>query len=185
MMKRFLVSALVIWSVATPVLADDFTDSLQLALEAYEDGDVATAQDELAYATQLLLEMQGADFTQYLPEALDGWTREIGDDQSGALAMFGGGVLAKADYSNGQDSVEVQLMADNALATSMVGMLGSAVTMAMMGKVVRINRKTFLQQDDDIQGVLGKVFISVTGSASLVDKIAYAEAMDFDALEDY
>lgn len=184
-MRILTAAAIAACLISTPVLADEFTETLDLAMEAYEDGDIAGAKDELDYAALLLQEMQGADFTRLLPKALDGWTMEVAEDDSAAMAMFGGGVMATAEYSNGDVSIEIQLMADNPLASSMVTMLGNTATMGMMGKVIRVKREKFLNQDDDIQGVIGKVFIQITGSASVDEKIEFLEAVDFELLEDY
>ncbi len=185
-MRFFLAASLAASLVVTPVLADEFTDTLALVLEAYEAGDINDAKDELAYATQLLQEMQGADFMQFLPEPLDGWTRELGDgSDNAAMVMFGGGVMAMATYSNGSDSFEISIIADNSLVASMGMMLGNAATMAMMGKIVRVGREKFVSSDGEIQGLIGGVLLQASGSASEDDIIAHLEKIDFDALEDY
>lgn len=186
-MKRFLISGLIAGLMVTPALADDFTETIDLVLEAYESGDIAGAKDELDYAGQLLQAMKGSSFQAFLPEALDGWNREITDDNgdAAAMAMFGGGVLASADYTKGDDTVSIQLMADNAMVSSLGGMLGNTAMMGMLGKVVRIKRKSFVDQDGEIQGMIGDVLIQVSGNASKDDKIAYIELLDFKALDDY
>lgn len=185
-MRLVLAATTAIGLFSTPVLADDFTETIDLALEAYADGDIDTAKEELDFAAQLLQEMQGENFKTFLPEPMDGWTREDGDnDDAAAMAMFGGGVMANAQYSNGDDYIEIQLMSGNAMVSSFAGMFGNTATMAMMGNLVRVNREKFVDQDGDIQGMVGNVLVSASGSASEEDKIAYLEMIDFEALEDY
>ena len=70
--------------------ADDVTDTIQSALDAYNEGDIAYATEELNFALQLLKEMRAGDLMSFLPEALDGWTREIDGDAAMALGMMGG-----------------------------------------------------------------------------------------------
>ena len=54
------------------------------------------------------------------------------------------------------------------------------------GKPIRIQRTEFTQAEQDLQGVVdGKVLISVGGNASVEDKTAYLEAMDFKALAEF
>ena len=54
------------------------------------------------------------------------------------------------------------------------------------GKPIRIQRTEFTENDGDLQGVVdGKVMVSVGGNASVEDKTALLEAMDFEALADF
>lgn len=185
-MRNLVAASLIAMLAVTSAAADEFSETMALAIEAYEAGDIADAQDELEYAQQLLQEMQGEDFVKYLPEALDGWTRELGDnDEGAAMAMFGGGVAAGATYINGNKSFEIQLLADNSMVASMGMMLNNTATMAMMGKLVRVKREKFVDVDGEIQGMIGDVLIQTSGDADQEDVIAHLEEMDFKALEDY
>lgn len=67
-MRSPLFAALLLFPL--PAAADDITDALGAAIEAYEDGDVAEALEEVAYATQLLNNLQAAGLTEFLPEPL-------------------------------------------------------------------------------------------------------------------
>ena len=51
------------------------------------------------------------------------------------------------------------------------------------GKPMRIQRTEFADNDGELQGVVdGKVMISVSGDATVEEKTAYLEAMDFKGL---
>jgi hypothetical protein len=184
-MKKLLLSCALAAAVASPALADEFTDTVALALEAYEEGDIAGARDEMEYAVTLLQGIEGAGFQSLLPEPLDGWTREIDTDASAGMAMMGGGSMAMARYSDGEQTLELTLISGGAMAASLGAMLGNTQTMAMMGKVTRIKRKSFVNSDGDLQGMVGNVIVQLSGSASQEVKIEYIKALDFKALKSY
>jgi hypothetical protein len=170
-----------------PVHADEVEDSLQMALEAYQAGDLNAAKEELDFASQLLSQMKAEGLSGYLPEALPGWTRAEGGDQSQAMAQFGGGVTASATYSRDQDRIEVQLMAGNQMVTTMAGMFGNAAMMGSMGTVKRLKRqKVVINQNGDVQAMIdNRVFVQISGRAPTEDKEAYFEALDFRGLKDF
>src|SRR5690606_18487739 len=75
-MLRLIPAAFALTISAAAVHADEFTDVVEGALEAYRAGDITVAQEELDYANTLLREMKTASLANHLPEAPDGWTRE-------------------------------------------------------------------------------------------------------------
>gem|GEM_PF-6249277 len=102
MKKTAIAIALAVAS--TVVYADDFTETLDNARQAYEEGDINGAKEELEYATQLLGQMRSKELQSFLPEALDGWERKDAEDSkasNGGLAMLGGGTTAEATYKQG------------------------------------------------------------------------------------
>ncbi|MBY6204643.1 hypothetical protein [Halomonas denitrificans] len=168
---------------AAPLTADEFTETLDAALEAYEAEDINAAAEELAYASSLLQTMKGEAFAELLPDPLDGWSREIDMDANAAAGMFGGGVSATGTYTGGSGEVRIQMMADNPSVMTMAGMYANPQMLANMGEVVRVNRQSFVNQNGELTGVVGgRVLITVAGNASLDDKKAYLEAMDFRAI---
>jgi hypothetical protein len=51
---------------------------------------------------------------------------------------------------------------------------------------MRIERTEFTEHEGDLQGMVDeRVMVSVTGDASVEDKKAFLEAMDFEALGDF
>ena len=65
MPKHLLTASAIALLTAMPLAADEITDTLQSAIEAYEDGDVQYALDELEIAKQklnrVLVRISGAD----------------------------------------------------------------------------------------------------------------------------
>ncbi|MBC7157047.1 MAG: hypothetical protein H5U20_05975, partial [Rhodobacteraceae bacterium] len=74
-MKRLCLAAAAALALSTPARADEITDTLQSALDAYQAGDIAFALQDLAYATQLLNALKAEGLATFLPPAPDGWTR--------------------------------------------------------------------------------------------------------------
>lgn len=189
-MKRFLVAALAVAVAAGPVPADEFTDVVEGALDAYREGDVKVATEELEYAQKLLGEMKSVSLAKFLPPAQAGWTRE--DPAEGeaegagmAMAMFGGGTTAAATYRKGDADMTITLVADSAMVSGIGGMLTGMAGLAG-GKPIRIQRTQFTMNEGELQGVVdGQVLVSVSGTASIEDKTAHIEAMDLKALGDF
>jgi hypothetical protein len=187
-MTRILIAALAL-ATALPAAADEFTDTIDSALSAYRDNDVKGARAELDYAIKLLDSMKSASLAKLLPAPLPGWTREEAADEGEgagmAMAMFGGGTAAAARYTDGTADMTITLVADSPMVSGF-GAIMSGIAGAGGGKPIRIKRTQFTLNEGDLQGVVdNKVMVSVSGSASLEQKTAQIEAMDFEALGDF
>ena len=187
-MLRLLPAALAAAALALPAAADEFTDTVEGALEAYRDGDLTAARQDLDYATKLLASMKSESLAKFLPEALPGWTRtdEGGEEAGGMMAMLGGGTATGATYTS-DDGTEmtINLVANSPMVSGIAGMIGGLGAMGG-GKPMRIQRTEFADNDGELQGVVdGKVLISVSGDATVADKTAYLEAMDFKGLASF
>lgn len=187
-MLRLLPAALAAAALAAPAAADEFTDTVEGALEAYRAGDVTAARQDIEYATKLLAAMKAESLAKFLPPALPGWTRtEKGADETGGMmAMLGGGTAAGATYAR-DDGTEltIDLVANSPMVSGIAAMVGGLSAMGG-GKPMRIQRVEFADNDGELQGVVDrKVLISVSGDAPVADKTAYLETMDFKALADF
>ena len=183
---RAPLAALVIGAFSVPAQADEVEDALQLALEAYQAGDINAAKEEIDYVGQLLKQLRAAALGAFLPEALPDWTRAEGDS-SAAMMGFGGGLAASATYRRGTDIIEIQLMADNAMVNTMAMMFANPAMMGSMGELKRIKRqKVVISQQGELQALLEKrILIQITGRAPIEDKEAYFSAMDISGLKDF
>lgn len=182
-MRAPLIAAIL--SMPLPAAADDVTDALSAAIVAYQEGAISDALGELAYATQLLNTLQAQGLADFLPAALDGWTRVVDDDVSASLGFMGGGTAASATYQGPTGQFTITMMADNPMVASMGAMLGNATIMSTMGQIVRINRENFLSADGDISGLIGNRVLIQAEDGEEADMIAHLEQLDFDALEDF
>ena len=181
MKPAFLAAALAALPLAAP--ADEVLDALNAAIEAYQAGDVRGAQIEMGFAEQALQAIAADSFGQFLPEPLEGWTREV--DVSGAaaeMAMLGGGAGADASYRNGGQWFSITMMADSPMLAMMIGVMANPAMVG--GEMVRVGRERFVWNDGELTGVIGnRVLIQAEGDAGVRDAmVAHLETIDFDAL---
>lgn len=179
MRSRRLVPLALALTLALPVHADEVSEAIQRALDAYNAGDTATAAEELTYASQQLSTMKADSLAAYLPEPPEGWTREVNTDMSAGLQLMGGGVGAEASYSGPDTSFTLTLMADNPMVASMGAMLASGLA----GKMIRVGPEKFTDQDGSLAAMIGnRVLVQAQGAPAEV-MIPVLEKLDFAALE--
>ncbi|WP_292024604.1 hypothetical protein [Maritimibacter sp. UBA3975] len=173
-----------IFALATaPALADEVTDTLSSALQAYEEGDISYAIEELDYAKSLMRAMKTTALEQFLPEPPAGYELEVDTDMGTGMAMMGGGVGTEGTYSNGSDRFSISIMVDNPMVTAFGGMLANAAMLGM--KVERVGREKFIVDDDEITGLIdGRILVRAEGGDSAIVMEAL-KTMDFKALSDF
>ncbi len=180
MRKEIFAVAVTLSAIGLSASADEVTDTLQSSLKAYEEGDLQYALEELEYAKQLMLSMKTEALTVFLPEAPDGWTREVNTEMNAGLAMMGGGVGAEAEYSGGGDSFTITILADN----PMVGAMGAMITNAAAygAKVERVGREKFMVQDDTVQGLIDNRILVKAEGGDVAEMLKVVETIDFREL---
>lgn len=183
-MKTSLIALAVLAATAMPVAADEIEDSLKLALEAYQKGDVVVAKEETDYAAQLLAQQQASALSNVLPAPFDGWSREDSEDVAMGAGMFGGGLMAGATYERDNDTVDMQIIADSPMMTAMASVFANPGMAGSMGKLRRIQgHKALETRDGELQALIHNRFlVQISGSASSADKEAYFTAIDFEAM---
>ena len=170
--------------VAAPATADDFLESVEAAVEAYNEGDIKAAKEEIDFAAQLLAQMKAEGLAAFLPEPMEGWEREVEEPQS--MAALGGGQMATAIYTRGAERVEIQLMAGNQMVTALGAMFSNSAMLGAMGKVKRINRqKVVVTPQGELQTMINQVMVQITGSTEDDIKEDYFAEIDVEALEDF
>lgn len=176
----FLLCALLV----SPVRADDISDAIAEAQKAYAAGDLAGAKQSLDVASQLLAQHNAAGLATFLPAAPAGWTAGDTETDAAAAAMFGGGLIARRDYTKGDHTVTVQILAQSPMVAQMGAMFANAQMLGMMGKVFRQQGKTaVLTKEGNVQLLSGGTLVIIEGSGSEADKRALLGAMDLKALE--
>jgi hypothetical protein len=181
MPRLLLVPVLSLGFLASTVQADEVLETIDAARAAYEKGDIQDTMEELAFAQQLVRELKTAGLAAFLPEAPDGWTREINSEMGAAMAMFGGGVGSEATYASGADRFKVTLMADNAMVQAFAGMLANAGLMGL-GKRVRIGSEKFMDQDGELTGLVDNRILVQSAGAPVETMTPILEAIDYEAL---
>ncbi|NLV23436.1 MAG: hypothetical protein GXY54_01465 [Deltaproteobacteria bacterium] len=171
--------------------ADDVTDSINEALQAYQKGDLAEAVQNLNYASQLIQQKKGEGLASLLPGPLAGWTAEDATSQAATAAMFGGGVTAERRYSKDAAGVTIQVVADSPLLQGVMMMFSNPMfATADGGKMEKIGAQKAIVKYDaagksgDIKIVVANRFlVTVEGrDADLADMKAYAAAVDYQKL---
>lgn len=179
-----LTFAAALIALAPAACADEVSDTIEAALEAYRNGELQVAIEELAYASQLMQEMKTQSLSAFLPEPPRGWDREIDTEMAAGMAIMGGGVGAEATYSRGSESFTITMMADNPMVQGFAGMLGNIGMLAGI-KRVRIGGQRFADQDGELVGLIGnRVLVQARGADQSV-MVPLLETIDFDALESF
>jgi hypothetical protein len=179
------LSALLVFSSAPALFAQDTSSQLQAALDAYASGDLRAASLALTEARKALDAERGAKLLAAFPPAPDGWEltlRDLGAD----MAAMGGGTGVDANYTHSDGRyVTFNVMVDSPLISTMMGMFGSPEMIAMMGEVVERPGVTFAKQDNGLTGIVdGRMMVSVTASGPDV-AMPIVEQVDFEALAQF
>jgi len=184
--KRTLTLAACLALLASPAGADEIEDSIKLALEAYQAGNLVEAKSEIDYVAQLLAQKRAESLSDLLPAAFDGWSRKEVEEFATGASMFGGGLMAGATYEKDRMTVELQVIADSPAMTAMGAMFANpALAGTMGGKLRRVGGQKIIETNDgQLQALIANRFlIQVSGSASAEHKEAYFNAIDFAGLE--
>ena len=184
MIRTILLSASITLGAAAAASADEITDALTSAIEAYEEGDVKYALEELEYAKQLMAAMKADELVSFLPDPPEGWSREVSTEMGAGLAMMGGGTGAEAEYSkDGEEAFTITLMADNPMVGAMAGMLGNAA--AIGARIERVGRQKMMVQDGEITGLVdSRILVQAKGGDPEL-MLGVLKTIDYRALADF
>ena len=164
--------------------ADDISDAISQAGKAYQAGDLGSAKQALDMAAQLIAQNNAEGLVKVLPQPLAGWTAEDAEANApGVMAM--GGSTASRRYKKGEDvDVQISISADGAYLMQQAAIFSNPQMAGLLGKLVPIGSQKAIQtKEGNLTLVVANRFvITVDGSGSPEDKLAYAKAIDFGAL---
>lgn len=194
MLKRQLIPLVFFSLVAamTSGQADDVTDSIQEASDAYAKGDTAKALESLNYAVQLMQQAKAQGLEALLPQPLSGWTAEKAESTAVGAAMFGGGITVEKRYSKDKSSVSVQIVTDSPMLQGLMTLFSNPMfATSSGGKLEKIAGQKVISTYDtaskagDYQfAVANKYMVTVKGEqVSAEDMKAYAEGIDFKKMQ--
>ncbi|NEV63515.1 hypothetical protein [Thiorhodococcus minor] len=175
--------------------ADEVTDQIDAAKKSYESGELRTAVETLNFAVAKIQEQMTESLLKLLPDALDGWTADPPESQSGGMAAMITGTTLTRRYTR-EDGAEVTL---NLMADSpMMPMLTMAMSMPF---VMQSNQdmKTYSFKgnrgmvehaadttDYEVTLMVGNRLV-IQGQGSQLEDIkpieAYFERLDLDAIQ--
>lgn len=198
MMRSLLAPPLtaVLLVASGPGMADEIREQIELAIEFYEEGDLAAAVTELQFAIGELQAKQGGAYALTMPPAPDGWTADEPSQETGT-AFMGGGTIVNRAYSEdgGQGRMEAQIVVDNPMLQGMAALFSNPAMLAANPGMqrVRIGRDNAVMEFDEANGrgeityLLGggRVMLKVSGNSlrsgdQLVDLL---NAWDMDSLK--
>ena len=185
-MRRAVTAALLAATLlsAPAAHADDVSDAISEAKSAYDGGDLAKAKEALDLATQLVAQKQAEALSKLLPEAPSGWTAEAVDATGAAGGFLGGGLIIKRSYTKGDKDVTLQFTSNSPLLGSLAPLFSNVQLLGGMGKVFRQKgRVAVLTSESEIQMVLGKTYVTISGSGAEADKRAILDLVDLGAVE--
>lgn len=158
--------------VATAPLAqgDEIREQLDLAIELYEEGDLAGSITELQYAIGEIQGRLGSAYAETFPPAPAGWTAEA-PSQEASAAFFGGGTMVSRAYreENGSGSMNAQLMIDNPMIQGMAALFSNPAIISANPnmKRVRLGRENAILDFDEAAGRGEITFLMGGGRAML------------------
>jgi hypothetical protein len=188
-----LLSCLSIFVSAT-VWADDVTDSIEEALEYYNEGDFVEASSSLDYASQLIRQKRSSSLESFLPEPLAGWSAKDVESQAAGAAYLGGMISAKRLYRKEQSQITIEIFTDSPMLQSMVMMFSNpAYASADGGKLTKINRQKAIikykpsDKNGEINIVVAKKYlVTIKGrKVSESDLVDYASAINYKKLKKF
>jgi len=188
----FLISISIV--ISGTVYADEITDTIQEAIEYYEEGDFVEAASSLDYASQLIRQKRSGGLEAFLPEPLSGWSAADVESQAAGAAYLGGMITATRKYRKEQSSITIEILTDSPMLQSMVMMLSNpAYATADGGKLTKIKRQKAVikyrpsNKDGEINIVVAKKYLVAVKGRKIkeADLVDYASAIDYKKLRQF
>jgi len=187
-LRHTIAALLLVIATASGARADDVTDQINEALKAYQNHDTQTAIAALDAAANLLRQSRAEGLKKLLPAVPSGWTADDAESTAVGAAMLGGGTTASRTYHNGNQRVEVQIIADSPMLQGMAGLLNSplAAMGGMKTVVVGGRRMSYTDNDNSYMTLVAdKVIVKVEGGKDTPEPTlkSFIGAIDFAAIE--
>ena len=118
-MKRLTVAGIIILclTLAMSAWADEITEGIDYAKEAYEEGNYSEAIEELNFAVAQIQSLQVGELRKALPEPLSGWTMEEQESEAAAFGLLGLGsglgVTRRYYKEDSDETIEISIGAQS------------------------------------------------------------------------
>lgn len=178
--------------------ADEIIDQIKEGLQLYKKGSYSEAVSALNFAVGQIQQKQAAGLKNIFPEPLSGWQAEESKGEFAPATFMGGGISASRRYyvENQNKSVDIEIVTDSPLLQSVMMFFTNPAFFASQpgAKLVKIQGQKaiqkFSQQDreGEINIVIGsRMLVSIKAQAidNTDDLLAYANAIDYNALEKF
>jgi len=194
-MKKILLSTFATLALMQSTLhADSITEQLTEVIKAYEDKDYKGAMDELKFITAEIQKLDANENQKLLPAPLEGWKVEAGDNgaQAAMSMLGGGGTSMNATYSKGEESIEIQILANSPMLAMMAMSINNPALIASDPKTspYRYKRNKGIKK---VEGknteitllIAGQIMIKLDGENLSDDKVleAYLDTINIKKLK--
>lgn len=172
--------------LAAPAFADEVTDQITKALNAYQHHDTHAALVALDAASSHLRHQRADQLKVLLPPPPADWTADPPETSAVSATMLGGGTTASRTYRQGDQQVKVELTTDSPMLQQMAELVNSPLGMASDSQSVTISgqKVSYTARDNDFMALVGTVIVKVSGNAQVPKATlrTFLEAVDFPAL---
>ena len=188
-MARF---ALVLFMIMAPLVhGDEIESQINLGIEAYKEGDLKGAIDELQFAVAQLREKLNAEQSSLLPEPLDGWSAGDIENTSAAMAMMGGGTHMSRKYTKDKATIELSIVANSMMMAGIMAMINNPMLLNSSDgmspyrfKRTKGTKKVNGKEIEITLALAGQIMIQLQGrGVTMEDMEAYLAAMDLKVLK--
>ncbi len=163
---------------------DEFLTVVEEMEASYADEDYGDVKEDLDYLQQIVAQKRLALLATFLPEPLDGWT--AADIQNTNAGAFGGGLNASRQYSMDSQQVTISIVVDSPVLNQLGALMTNpSFAQASGATLIRINGEQFIAQEGNLRAPLGAKLLTLEGSATQDQKVAYAETLDLEGIEDF
>ncbi|HEY1930666.1 MAG TPA: hypothetical protein VGG99_01515 [Acetobacteraceae bacterium] len=170
--------------------ADDVTDLITKALNAYQAHNTEAAMMALDGAANELRQQRADVLKTFLPLPPPGWTADPSQTSAVSAAMLGGGTSASRTYRNGTEKVDVQITTDSPMLQGMAALIDSPLASAsgVKSETVAGRRVSYTQSDNGFMTLVGqKIIVKIDGNKDTPepDLRTFVAAIDFAELEKF
>lgn len=181
----FLFSAFLLNTAA--LRADDVTEQVEEAMQAYKEKDYVMAAQGLEAAAQMIRQKRGQGLSELFPDAPKGWQAEEATSMAAGAALFGGGTSASREYRKGDSIVTIQFIADSPMLQSILMMFSNPMIAGASGaRLERISGQRAMLNEADLNlhvVVGGSLLVSIEGDTCTADDLRlFAKSIDFSKL---
>lgn len=189
MIKVILLTTGLLLCSSGPLAADDITEAIANAGDAYRQGVYTRALSELDRAGLLIRQKRALEAAATLPEPLDGWVAaEAMTEVGGNLPS--GGLGASREYRKDDATTTIEMIVDSALLDTLAEMFASPeLITANGGEIISIQGQDAVLSNSEtdhpeILWLAGdqRLYVLRGEGANVPALKAYAEAIDVAAL---
>ncbi len=159
---------------------------LEQTIVFLDEDDLTKVKSNIDYLAQLMGQIRGLLFSALLPQALDGWTQSDSQSQDVSAMAFGGGLTATGIYNADDDGrqVTVEYVSNSPLIAAFSTMMNPALLSQSGNPTFRIETYTFMEENGELKGMVGQTLVNLK-DGNQDDRLAYANALPFESIEDF